>query len=140
MHLKMPTYDSVQIGDAVPPLSLPITRTSIIAAALATRDWQDVHHDDEKAKSGGLKDIIVSIPTTTGYVVRFVTDWAGPRAVVRSSKVRLGGSVYPGDTLTFTGNVVRKEDAGTVIVAIEAKTASTKHASAEVAIVLGQEP
>jgi uncharacterized OB-fold protein len=89
----------------LPELRIAATPTFIIAAALATRDFQDVHHDRDGALARGSRDIFVNILTTTGLVQRYVTDWAGPDAVVRSIAVRLGVPCYAYDTLTFTGRV-----------------------------------
>ena len=43
-------------------------------------------------------------------VSRFVTDWAGPRALVRGVSIRLGVPAYPYDDLTFTGAVTETVD------------------------------
>src|SRR6202012_3125264 len=69
----------------------------------ATRDFYPVHHDRDFAVRGGSSDIFLNILTTTGLVQRYVTDWAGPAAVVRAISLRLGAPCYAGDTLTFTG-------------------------------------
>ena len=37
-----------------------------------------VHHDRDYAQSQGAPDLFMNILTTTGYVTRYVTDWAGP--------------------------------------------------------------
>jgi len=136
---SIPTYESVQVGQSLPTLSIPLTTTSIVAGAIATRDWQDVHHDRDLAQAAGLKDIILSMPTTMGLASRYVTEWAGPRAIVKATKLRLGSSAYPGDDLVFNGTISRKEDDGTVAIALEARTASATHASGEVLILLGKE-
>jgi hypothetical protein len=73
-------FSDVSIGDELPTLVVPITRTLIVAGALASRDYQDVHHDQELAQSRGSKDIFMNILTTNGLVGRFVTDWSGPRS------------------------------------------------------------
>jgi 3-oxo-4,17-pregnadiene-20-carboxyl-CoA hydratase beta subunit len=87
----------------LPELVIEATPTFVIASAIATRDFQDVHHDRDRAVQRGSKDIFVNILTTTGLVQRFVTDWAGPQAVLRNVAIRLGAPCYAGDTLTFTG-------------------------------------
>lgn len=89
----------------LPVWELPVTPTLIISTALATRDFQNVHHDRDAAVRLGGRDIFLNILTTTGLVQRYVTDWAGPRAVVRSIAIRLGAPCYAYDTLTFTGQV-----------------------------------
>ncbi|WP_405167955.1 MaoC family dehydratase [Nocardia sp. NBC_01499] len=96
---------SVQVGTTLPELVITADPTFVVSTALATRDFQDVHHDRDKAVARGSKDIFVNILTDTGIVQRFVTDWAGPRAVVKSISLRLGVPLYAGDMLTLTGTV-----------------------------------
>jgi uncharacterized protein len=89
---------------ALPELVLDVTPTFIVSTAIATRDFYPVHHDRDFAVRGGSKDIFLNILTTTGLVQRYVTDWAGPEATVRSISIRLGAPCYAGDTLTFSGH------------------------------------
>jgi hypothetical protein len=49
----------------------------------------------------------MNILTTNGFVGRFVTDWAGPDAVLKKVSIRLGAPNYPGDTMRMTGSVTR---------------------------------
>ena len=102
-------------GDELPPLEIPVTRTLIVAGAIASRDYQDVHHDPGLAQTRGSKDIFMNILTTNGLVDRYVTGWAGPAAVVKAIRVRLGAPNHPGDTMVLTGTVERVDgDTATV--------------------------
>ncbi|MEZ5131578.1 MAG: MaoC family dehydratase [Mycobacterium sp.] len=94
-----------QVGTTLPPLSLFGDPTFIVSTAIATRDYQDVHHDRDKAQAKGSKDIFVNILTDTGLVQRYITDWAGPSARIKSIALRLGVPWYAYDTVTFTGEV-----------------------------------
>ncbi len=96
---------SPAVGDALPALEVPLTRSLIVAAAIASRDYQDVHHDPERARERGAPDVFMNILTTNGLVGRFVTDWAGPDAEVKRIKIRLGVPNYPGDSMTLSGTV-----------------------------------
>ncbi|WP_040788205.1 MaoC family dehydratase [Nocardia paucivorans] len=96
---------AVTVGTTLPELVIHADPTFVISTALATRDFQDVHHDRDKAVERGSKDIFVNILTDTGLVQRFVTDWSGPRTVVKSIALRLGVPLYANDTLTLTGTV-----------------------------------
>ncbi|AIJ24940.1 MaoC family dehydratase [Amycolatopsis methanolica] len=96
-------------GTELPELAFDVTPTFVISTALATRDFQDVHHDRDAAVARGSKDIFLNILTDTGLVQRFVTDWAGPDALVRSIKIKLGVPCYAGDRLVFTGRVASVE-------------------------------
>jgi acyl dehydratase len=97
---------TARTGAVLPELVIDVTPTFVIAAAIATRDYQDVHHDRDRAVERGGKDIFINILTTTGLVQRYVTDWAGPEAMVRQVAIRLGVPCYAGDKLTFSGRVV----------------------------------
>ena len=108
----MTAVTSVAVGDELPPLDIPLTRTLIVATAIASRDYQDVHHDSELARQRGSKDIFMNILTTNGFVGRFVTDWAGPTATLKRVAIRLGAPNYPGDTMRMTGTVTAVTDEG----------------------------
>lgn len=97
------------IGTQLPRLTIDVTPTFVISTALATRDFQDVHHDRDAAVMRGSKDIFLNILTDTGLVQRFVTDWAGPEAFVRSIRIRLGVPCYAYDTLVLSGEVVAQD-------------------------------
>ena len=105
MTVTSTSYDAVSVGDELPPLDIPLTRTLIVATAIASRDYQDVHHDPELARERGSQDIFMNILSTNGFVGRFVTDWAGPAARIRNVSIRLGAPNYPGDTMRLTGKV-----------------------------------
>jgi hypothetical protein len=104
------SYGDVNLGDELPQLDIPLTRTLIVATAIASRDYQDVHHDPGLAQERGSKDIFMNILTSNGFVGRYVTDWAGPDALLKSVRIRLGAPNYPGDTMVMTGKVTKKGD------------------------------
>jgi hypothetical protein len=99
------------VGTKLPELSLYGDPTFIVSTAIATRDYQDVHHDRDKAQAKGSKDIFVNILTDTGLVQRYITDWAGPTAMIKSIGLRLGVPWYAYDTVTFKGEVTAVEAA-----------------------------
>lgn len=101
---------TVAVGEKLPELAIYGDPTFIVSSAIATRDYQDVHHDRDLAQKKGSKDIFVNILTDTGLVQRFITDWAGPRAVLQSIKLKLGVPWYAYDTLTLSGEVTAIEN------------------------------
>ena len=101
---------TVEVGTKLPPLELHGSPTFIVSTAIATRDYQDVHHDRDLAQAKGSKDIFVNILTDTGLVQRFITDWAGPTAVIKTIGLRLGVPWYAYDTVTFNGEVTDVTD------------------------------
>ena len=118
-------FDDLAIEDELAPCPIPITPTLIVATALASRDYQDVHHDRDLAKKRGSPDIFMNILTSSGLCGRFVSDWAGPEAVLKSLSIRLGVPNYPYDTMTMTGRVAQKETRdGQGIVTVEVRGAN----------------
>jgi acyl dehydratase len=128
-------YDDVNVGDEVPTLVVPLTRTLIVATAIASRDYQDVHHDPGLAQERGSPDIFMNILSTNGFVGRFITDWAGPDAVLKNVKIRLGAPNHPGDTMTMTGEVIKKDD-GVVEVQVRGANDLGDHVTGTVALEL----
>jgi len=64
----------------------------------------------------------MNILTTNGFVGRFITDWAGPEAMLQSVSIRLGAPNYPYDTMTLTGRVTAIEDG---VVSVEVRGANS---------------
>jgi hypothetical protein len=128
-------YAAVRVGEELPALEVPITATAIVAGAIASRDYPDVHPDRDLAVQRGSKDIFLNILTTTGYVGRYVTDWAGPEALLRCVDIRLGAPNYPGDVMTLSGRVVRK-DAGVVTVEVRGANGLGDHVTGHVDVAL----
>lgn len=125
-----------QVGDELPPLEIPITPRLIVGAAIASRDYQDVHHDKDAARALGSPDIFMNILTTNGLVGRFVTDWAGPAARLRKVSIRLGAPNYPGDTMTLTGTVVAVDEAGVVELSVRGRNGIGDHVTGSVQVAL----
>jgi len=99
------TISEVAEGDELPLCPIPLTPTLIISCAIATLDWFDAHHDPKMAVARGSKDIFANIHTSLGLSQRWISDWAGPEAIFRNIRVRLGAPDHPGDIMTMTGRV-----------------------------------
>jgi acyl dehydratase len=125
-----PDWADVRVGDEIRSLTIDVTATVIVAGAIATRDFMPVHHDREYANAQGAPDIFMNILSSNAYCSRFLTDWAGPEAMIRRLSIRLGVPVFPGSTLTFTGTVtatLREGNEGTVDVAFRATNELGEH-------------
>ena len=128
---------TVAVGTELPAWVLPVTPTMIVSTALATRDFQDVHHDRDLAVERGSKDIFVNILTTTGLVQRYVTGWAGPDALVRAVAIRLGVPCYAYDTLTFSGRItgrVREDGEDRCVVEVVGRNSFGDHVTGTVTL------
>ena len=134
-----PRSSEIAVGDELPPFELPVTAAVIVAGAIASRDFMPAHHDREFATAQGAPDMFMNILTTNGYVSRFVTDWAGPEAMVRKIAIRLGAPAVPGQPLRFSGQVSetsREGDEYVIEVAVRAANDLGDHATGTVVVSL----
>lgn len=120
-------------GDQLPEWSLPLTPTTIVSTAIATRDWQDVHHDRDVAQAAGSQDIFMNILTSNGLVERYVVDALGHGTELKGIAIRLGAPAYPYDTLTFRGTVESVED-GVATIAVVGSVALGDHVTGKVKV------
>ena len=123
-------FDALQVGDELPPMLINVTPTRVVAGAIASRDFMPVHHDRDFANQQGAPDIFMNILSDTGYCSRFLTDWAGPDAMITRLAIRLGVPVFPGHTLTYTGSITalrRDGDDGIVEVELRATNELGEH-------------
>ena len=108
-------FADVNVGDKLPELAIDVTSGLVVAGALATRDFEPVHHDKAVAQSTGLPDVFMNILTSQGLMTRYATDWSGPEAVVKSLDIKLGAPNVPGMVMTITGEVSAKDDATGIV-------------------------
>ncbi|MCX4533896.1 MaoC family dehydratase [Streptomyces sp. NBC_00841] len=124
----------MKVGEELAPLEIAVTRTLIVAGAVASRDYQDVHHDAGLAQQKGSPDIFMNILTTNGLVGRYVTDHFGPSAVLRKVAIRLGAPNYPGDTMVLSGTITALDDAGTAEVTVVGANGLGRHVTGTVTV------
>jgi hypothetical protein len=95
----------VSVGQALPERPIPITTSLVTCAALATRDFEKVHHDKAFAQASGMPDVYMNILTSQGLTETYLRDWAGRDAIFRKLSIRLGAPNIPGTTMTLRGEV-----------------------------------
>jgi hypothetical protein len=99
------TLAEVTVGDKLEAVDIDITNGLVVCGALATRDFEPVHHNKTEAQAVGLPDVFMNILTSQGLMTRYATDWSGPEAVVESIDLKLGAPNIPGMVMTMTGEV-----------------------------------
>ena len=111
-----------------------MTATTVVLGAVASRDWRPMHHDFKFAtERNGVQDIFLNTPNQAAWFERYLTDWAGPHARLGTVTFRMRTSVFPDDTMVFSGTVteVGTDEAGCgwasvdVILLVGDRTAST---------------
>jgi acyl dehydratase len=115
-------HGDVAVGDQLAELAYPVTATTVVLGALATRDWRPMHHDKDFAvHRNGTRDIFLNTPNQAAWFERFVTDWTGPYGRLQRMTFRMLGSIFPGDTMVFRGVVTDRgvDDTGCGWVALD---------------------
>ena len=101
----------VAVGDFLPELAYDVSATTVVLGALASRDWRPMHHDKDFAvERNGTQDIFLNTPNQAAWFERFLTDWTGPHGRLGRMTFRMLGSVFPGDTMIFSGVVDAGDD------------------------------
>jgi acyl dehydratase len=117
---------SYAAGDRLPPLSPPpVDRMRLAYMAVAMRDPNLVHIDDDYAERCGLPGVIAHGTFVVAYLGLVVSRAAGAGAV-RRLRVELTAPVFPGDTVSAEGTVtgvVPHEDGQLVTATLTARRA-----------------
>jgi acyl dehydratase len=125
------TYDGVEAGALIPAVSFPVTRLSLVKYCGASGDFNVIHWNERIARAVGLPDVIAHGMFTMAQAGRFVTDWAGPAAMVTEFGVRFSSMVVVADddagaSIEVSGQVEEKLDGNKVAIALTARSAGTK--------------
>ena len=108
MAWKSLFWEEVKEGQELPTVTMDVSCTTVVAGAIASRDFLPLHHDREYAQKAGLRDIMINTHTIFGFASKYLTDWTGPEGELREISLRLMVPCCAGDTLTMTGKVVGK--------------------------------
>ena len=118
-----PTFDSVQIGDAIPSFETPpLSRLTLALYCGASGDHNPIHVDTDFAHSAGMPDVIAHGMLSMAWLARVLTNWV-PQTALRAYSVRFAAMTQVGERITCAGKVVEKfERAGERCVRLELST------------------
>ena len=119
------TYDTVAVGDILPPLQLPpVDRTTLALFAGASGDHNAIHVDLDVARRAGMADVFAQGMLGMAWVGRSITGWA-PQSRLRRFDARFQGITHLGNAIRCSGRVVEKlERDGERCVRIELQSAN----------------
>ena len=120
-----PTYDSVGIGDELPPLALPpLTRATLALYAGASGDHNPIHIDVDFARAAGMPDVVAHGMLSMAWLGRLLTNWA-PQRALREFSVRFTAMTHVGEQIVCTGRIAEKlERDGERLVRVAVATAN----------------
>ena len=125
------TYEDVKPAAELAPVSYPVTRLSLVKYCGASGDFNVIHWNERIARSVGLPNVIAHGMFTMAEAGRYVTDWAGPRAMVVEFGVRFSSPVVVPDddvgaTIEVSGVVEEKLDDNRVVLVLTARSGGEK--------------
>jgi acyl dehydratase len=101
---------ALRAGDTLPERHVgPLTRTDFVRYAGSGGDFNPIHHDEPFARSAGMPTVFGMGLLHAGMLGIQLARWVGPESI-RSFAVRFTGQVWPGDVLTFSGEVTAVDD------------------------------
>jgi len=118
-------YDAVNVGDVLPPLSLPpLTRTTLALYAGASGDHNPMHIDIDFARAAGMPDVFAHGMLSMAWLGRLLTEWA-PQRDLREWSVRFSAITHVGERIVCSGRVTEKlERDGEPLIRVAVATAN----------------
>ena len=110
------SFDAVEVGQDVPPVSLPITLQRLVMEAGANRDFSLIHHDVDVARATGAPDAYMNTFFILGMFERLLREWMGNKGVLKKiSSLRMSRFNCVGDEVTFTGRVTAVDESNATV-------------------------
>ena len=101
-------FESVHVGEQLPPLKKEVNLARMMAYGAATWDFIRIHYDADYARDRGFEAPFVDGQMLGAFLSQQVQDWAGPCAFLRKLGFRFKVMVFPGDSVTSYGVVTAK--------------------------------
>ena len=116
-------FDSVAVGDALPPLMLPpLSRTTLALYAGASGDHNPIHIDIDFARQAGAPDVFAHGMLSMAWLGRMLTGWTAQQNL-REFGIRFSAITQVGERITCSGRVTEKlERDGERLVRVEVQT------------------
>lgn len=103
-------FEDVNPGDTIAAASYgPLSIIDTVRWAGVQENWEQLHWDREFAREHSkLPTFIASGAYRQALLARTLTDWIGPRGVLRKLRVRHTAPTLEGDTIIYSGTVAEK--------------------------------
>jgi hydroxyacyl-ACP dehydratase HTD2-like protein with hotdog domain len=102
-------FEDVGVGQQIPTLTVTVDETQMFFFSAATYNGHRIHYDKEWARTAeGYDDIVVQGPLQAALLARALGDWIGGRGRLVSFAVQNRAVAYPGQQLTFGGEIIAK--------------------------------
>jgi len=108
--MEQTTFEQIQLGDQIPEREFgPLTVQETVRWAGFQENSAQLHYDREHARDhSGLKTFIASGEYRQALLMRVLTDWIGPRGMIRKLSLRQTFPTFEGDLMRFSAKVIEK--------------------------------
>jgi acyl dehydratase len=108
--ISQPYFEDVQVDDRLPEREFgPLCIEDTVRWAGLQENWQRLHFDrDDVRARNGLRTFISSGAYRQALLQRMLTDWCGPRGMLRRLTIRHTYSTFEGDLMRYSAKVVEK--------------------------------
>lgn len=126
-QLQTLTADEVEVGQRVPPYSIPLTVQRLVMEAGANRDFAPIHHDRDIAQAAGAPDMYANTMFLQTLFEVTLRRWMGPAGRLRRLAFSMRIFNCVGDLLTCEAEVTgTRSDAGQCHVDLDVWVESTR--------------
>jgi acyl dehydratase len=102
-------WEDVAVGDALIPISFPLSLYRLVVVAGANRDFNSIHHNSEYARATGAADAYANTLFLQGMWERAVREYIGDGGTIRAIRgFRMRSFNVVGDTAVVEGEVSRR--------------------------------
>lgn len=104
-----PFFDDIAVGEHIPTLTIVVDETQMFFFSATTYNGHRIHYDKEWARdTEGYDNVLVHGPLQAALLARALGDWIGGRGRLVSFAVQNRAIAYPGESLSFGGEVTCK--------------------------------
>ncbi len=104
--MKQTHFENVAVGEEIDSLVKRPTEVQLFRFSAITWNAHRIHYDRDWARHEGYPGVLVQAGLHGAFLAQLVTDWAGPRGMVRRLSWSNRRPAFAGDTLTCRGKVV----------------------------------
>lgn len=109
LHLTPPitTVDSISIGDTIPELIKQPSTKQLVMYAGASRDFYEVHYDQQFAQSIGLPKVIVHGALKSAFLGQMITNFINEAGTLGRLFVRYNSIDFEGSLMKCNGKITK---------------------------------
>jgi hydroxyacyl-ACP dehydratase HTD2-like protein with hotdog domain len=104
-----PSFEELQVGSEISPVTKEVTRVQIFMFSAVTWNRHRIHYDNDFAQAHDkLPSVLAQRPLLGSFLAEMLFNWVGEKGKIRRIEWSNRGPAVPGDILTCRGRIVKK--------------------------------